>query len=122
MGREPEDSASQPLVGDMRRQTRQISIELPPDLDAIYSNFAVITHTASEFVIDFATVLPNAPKGKVHARIVTTPTSAKALLRALAENLNKYEAQHGEVRAAPAADGLAAQLFGRVSPPPSEPS
>jgi hypothetical protein len=100
-----------------KRRPRQISIELPPDLDAVYSNFAVITHTASEIVIDFASVLPNAPKGKIHARIVTTPTSAKAMLRALRENLAKYEQQYGEVREPGADDGLAAQFFGRVSPP-----
>jgi hypothetical protein len=108
-------------MSDKRRQARHISIELPPDLDAIYSNFAVITHTASEIVLDFASVLPNAPKGKIHARIVTTPTSARALLRALSENLNKYEQQYGEIREAGGDDGLASQFFGKVTPPPGEP-
>ena len=109
-------------MSEMHRQGRQISIELPSDLDAVYSNFAVITHTASEFVVDFACVLPNTPKGKVHARIVTTPTSARALLRALGENLKKYEDQYGEIRAAPGDEGLAAQFFGRIAPPPGEPT
>ena len=107
-------------MGDRHRKTRQVSIELPPDLDAIYSNLAVITHTASEIVIDFASVLPNAPKGKIHARIVTTPASAKALLRALGDNLKKYEQLYGEVRDAGTHDGLAAELFGRVTPPPGD--
>jgi hypothetical protein len=118
--KEPDDSAAEAHKSDKRGQTRHISIELPPDLDAVYSNFAVIAHTTSEFVIDFACVLPNAPKGKVYARIVTTPTSAKALLRALGENLKKYESQHGEVRIPPGDDGLAAQFFGRVTPPPDD--
>ena len=101
-----------------RRRTMQVSIEVPSDLDATYANFAVITHTASEIVLDFARVLPNTPKGKVYARIVTTPTNAKLLLRALAENLAKYEAQYGEVRLPAGDDGLAEQFFGQIKPPP----
>jgi hypothetical protein len=100
-----------------RHQKMQVSIEVPPDLDATYSNFAVITHTASEVILDFARVLPNTPKGKVYARIVTTPTNAKLLLRALGENLAKYEAQYGEVRLPSGDDGLAEQFFGQVKPP-----
>jgi len=96
----------------------QVNIEVPPNLDATYANFAVITHTASEIVLDFARVLPNTPKGKVYARIVTTPMNAKLLLRALAENLDKYEAQYGEVRLPTGDRGLAKQFFGHVKPPP----
>jgi hypothetical protein len=100
-----------------KRQTRQINIELPPDIDPTYANFAVITHTPSEIVVDLACVLPNTPTGKVYARVIMTPTSAKALHRALGENLRKYEAQHGEIAAPTGDEGLAGQLFGRVSPP-----
>ena len=60
----------------------QINIELPVDLEATYSNFAIINHSPSEIVIDFARLLPNVPKAKVHARIVMTPLNAKLLLRA----------------------------------------
>jgi len=80
-----------------QRQT-QISIQVPPDLDAIYSNLALITHSASEIIIDFARVLPNTPTAKVYARIINTPLHAKLLLRALSENLEKYEAQFGEIK------------------------
>lgn len=76
----------------------QISIELPADLEAIYSNFAIITHSPSEIVTDFARLLPNVPKAKVYARIVMTPLNAKLLLKALQENLAKYESQFGEIR------------------------
>ena len=76
----------------------QINIELPADLDAIYSNFAIISHSPSEIVIDFARLLPGAPKTKVLTRIILTPLNAKLLLRALQENLNKYEEKFGEVR------------------------
>lgn len=76
----------------------QINIELPGDLEAIYSNFVIITHSPSEIVIDFARLLPNVPKARVHARILMTPLNAKLLLRALQENLAKYEEKFGEVR------------------------
>lgn len=76
----------------------QINIELPADLDAVYSNFAIISHSPSEIVIDFARLLPGAPKTKVLTRIILTPLNAKLLLRALQENLNKYEEKFGEVR------------------------
>ena len=81
----------------------QISIELPADLEAIYSNFAIINHSASETVIDFGCLLPNVPKVKVHARILMTPLNAKLLLKALQDNLSKYEEKHGEVRMPPEA-------------------
>lgn len=82
-------------------QTMQLNVELPADLDIVYSNFAVITHSPSEVVIDFARILPNVPKAKVHARVLMTPINAKLLLNALKENLDKYEAQYGEIKAPP---------------------
>lgn len=100
-----------------QRHTRQINIEVPPDLDAVYANFAVITHTASEIIIDFARVLPNTPTSKVCARIINTPTHAKLLLRALTENLDKYEAQYGEIKLPADGNALAQQLFGGVKTP-----
>jgi len=77
--------------------TTQINIEIPAELEAVYSNFAIINHSPSEIVIDFARLLPNMPKAKVHARILMTPLNAKLVLRALQENLSKYEAKYGEV-------------------------
>jgi hypothetical protein len=79
-------------------QQPQINIELSADLDAIYSNFAIISHSPSEIVVDFARLLPGAPTSKVLARVVMTPLNAKLLLRALQENLARYEASYGEVR------------------------
>ncbi len=79
-------------------QPQQINIELPNDLEATYSNFAIISHSPSEIVIDFARLLPGNPSSKVLARVVLTPLNAKLLLRALQENLSKYEEQFGEVR------------------------
>jgi hypothetical protein len=79
-------------------QRRQINVELPGDLEAVYANFAMITHSTSEIVIDFARVLPNVPKAKVYARVILTPMNAKLLHRALGENLSKFEGQFGEIK------------------------
>lgn len=95
----------------------KINIEVPPDLDATYANFALITHSASEIIIDFARVLPNTPKSKVHARIVTTPMHAKLLLRALKDNLEKYENKFGEIKLPTSGDQLAQQFFSGARPP-----
>jgi len=81
-----------------QRQRTQINIELPGDLEAVYANFALITHSPSEVVVDFARILPNVPKAKVYARIIMTPMNAKLLLRALTDNLSKFEAQFGEIK------------------------
>ena len=98
------------------QQHRQINIQIPPDLDAVYSNLALITHSASEIIMDFARVMPNIPKAKVYARIITTPLHAKLLLRALNENLEKYEAQFGEIKMPDRGDALAQQFFGAARP------
>ena len=76
----------------------QINFELPGDLEAVYSNIAVIMHSPSEIVVDFARVLPGAPNAKVLTRVVMTPLNAKLLLKALQENIGKYEEKFGEVR------------------------
>jgi hypothetical protein len=100
-----------------QRRQMQINIEVPPELEATYANLALITHSASEIIIDFARVLPNSPKAKVYARIITTPMHAKLLLRALGDNLEKYEAQFGEVKLPADGDALAQQFFGTARPP-----
>jgi len=76
----------------------QLNIELSEEVaEGTYSNLAVITHSDSEFVIDFIKMLPGVPKAKVKSRIILTPTHAKRLLRALKENVNKFEAMHGAI-------------------------
>lgn len=89
-----------------------LQIELPPQLDATYSNLVVIQHTPSEFVLDFARVLPNMPTAKVGARIVCTPMHAKLLLHALQQNLDRFEAQFGPIYVPQQGEALANQLFG----------
>jgi hypothetical protein len=75
----------------------QLNVEMPSDLDAVYANIALITHSASEVIIDFGRMLPNMPKTKIHARIILTPMNAKLLHQALGENLDKFEAKFGNI-------------------------
>jgi hypothetical protein len=78
---------------------QQINIELgEKESEGIYSNLAIINHTPSEFVIDFVRFFPGVPKARVHARIVMTPQHAKSLVRALEENVEKYEKSFGEIK------------------------
>ncbi len=89
-----------------------IPLRLPPNLEAVYANFALITHSPAEVVVDFAHLLPGMNQARVCSRVVMSPLSAKLVLRALTENLGKYEAQFGEIRI-PEGATLAGQLFGR---------
>ncbi|MFC1557294.1 DUF3467 domain-containing protein [candidate division KSB1 bacterium] len=76
----------------------QINVELgEKEAEGIYSNLALISHSAAEFVIDFTRVLPGVPKTKVYARIIMTPQHAKSLHRALDDNIKKFEKQFGEI-------------------------
>ena len=81
------------------RRPVRLNVELPADLEAIYSNFALITHSPSEIIVDFARVLPNTPKTRIYARVIMTPINAKLLHKALGENLRKFEEQYGEIKA-----------------------
>jgi hypothetical protein len=79
----------------------QINIDLPEDIaEGIYANLAIITHSRSEFVIDFVKMLPGIPKAKVKSRIILTPQHAKRLARALQDNLKKFESMHGIIKEA----------------------
>lgn len=77
---------------------QQINIELPEDIaEGIYANFAVIAHSNQEFIVDFVRLMPGTPKAKVKSRIILTPQHAKRLVKALAENLKRYEEQFGQI-------------------------
>ncbi len=80
-------------------QPNQLNIELTEEMaEGTYSNLAVITHSNAEFVIDFINVMPGSPKAKVKSRIVLTPQHAKRLLKALSENVKKFEQVHGLIK------------------------
>lgn len=83
----------------MEDQQNQLNIELSEEIaEGIYSNLAIITHSNSEFVLDFVKVMPGVPKAKVKSRILLTPQHAKRLLAALQDNVAKYEAVHGPIK------------------------
>ncbi len=97
---------------------RRMQVKLPAGMNPTYANFAMITNSVSEIVIDFAQVMPQVPEARIQTRILMTPYNAKLLLRALGDHLGRYEAEHGEI-IIPAGTSLANQLF--KSPPPPEP-
>ena len=96
----------------------QVNIELPSNLQATYANFALISHSPSEMILDLAQVLPQQPKARIQARVVMTPLNAKLLYRALGENIGKYEAQFGEIKLPAQGPSLAQQFFDSVPPGP----
>lgn len=77
----------------------QINIELDEKVaEGTYSNLAIINHSVSEFVVDFVNIMPGVPKNKVKSRIILTPQHAKRLLKALGDNIVRFESAHGEIK------------------------
>ncbi|MCP3927639.1 MAG: DUF3467 domain-containing protein [Bacteroidetes bacterium] len=85
-------------MAEEKKGPNQLNIELPEEIaEGVYSNLAIISHSNSEFVVDFIRLMPNVPKAKVKSRIILTPQHAKRLMRALVDNMNKFEKQFGEI-------------------------
>lgn len=85
----------------MENEKNQINIELSAEVaEGIYSNLAIISHSSSEFIIDFIRIMPGIPKAPVKSRIILTPEHAKRLLFALQDNIAKYEQQNGKIKIA----------------------
>ena len=83
---------------DQNTNPNEINIELPEDAaEGIYSNLAIITHSNSEFIVDFIRMMPGVPKAKVKSRIILTPQHAKRLMGALQDNIKKFEDNFGEI-------------------------
>ena len=81
------------------KKTQQINVELDKEVaEGTYANLALIAHSPSEFILDFAKLLPGLPKAKVCSRLVMTPQNAKALLRTLQTNIQRYEENFGEIK------------------------
>ncbi|MGY6648432.1 DUF3467 domain-containing protein [Wenyingzhuangia sp. IMCC45574] len=84
---------------EAKEQEGNINIELSPEMaEGTYSNLAIINHSNSEFVVDFVNIMPGLPKAKVKSRIILTPQHAKRLAQALIDNINRFEAQVGEIK------------------------
>jgi hypothetical protein len=92
------------------------SLEIPPGLDVVYANLARISHSPADIVIDFAHILPGDTKATVKARVLMSPLSAKLLVRALTENIARYESAFGEITI-PTNTSLAENLFRPHQPP-----
>ena len=76
-----------------------LNIELTEEIaEGIYSNLAIINHSPSEFVVDFIQMMPGITKAKVKSRVILTPQHAKRLMKALVDNISKFENQHGEIK------------------------
>jgi ribonuclease BN (tRNA processing enzyme) len=82
-----------------QQSQNQINIEISEEVaEGTYANLAIITHSHAEFVIDFVNVMPGTPKSKVKSRIIFTPQHAKRFMKALIENINRYESTNGGIK------------------------
>lgn len=106
------------MTNQPKAPARQVQVHVPADLDPTYANFAMVTNSASEIVMDFAQVMPRIPRAKVKARVVMTGLNAKLFLRALNDHIVRFESQFGEIQL-PEGPHLADQLFKEI--PPEEP-
>lgn len=97
---------------------KQIRVQIPEDLEPRYVNVAYITHTPSEFLLDFVTMLPGLSNPKVNTRLLFSPLGMKLVQRALNENIKRYEAAFGEIKV-PQGSTLADELFKSAGPPSS---
>lgn len=86
-------------MNNQNNQPNQLNIEITEDVaEGTYANLAIITHSHAEFVIDFVNVMPGAPKSKVKSRIILTPFHAKRFMRAMNENVQKFEDANGTIQ------------------------
>ncbi|MBS4015698.1 MAG: DUF3467 domain-containing protein [Candidatus Latescibacteria bacterium] len=91
---------------EMKPQPQQINVEIgEKEAEGIFSNFVLIAHSPSEFIIDFARLLPGLPKAKVFARILMTPQHTMLLRNALEDNLKKFEERFGKIKLISKEDG-----------------
>ena len=87
------------MAEENNKNSGQLNIELDEKTaEGIYSNLAIINHSNTEFVLDYVTIMPGVPKAKVKSRIILTPQHAKRLLKALNENIQKFESINGKIK------------------------
>jgi hypothetical protein len=97
----------------MDLKPQQVNIEIgEKEAEGIYANLVMIAHSATEIVFDFARIMPGAPKTRVQARIIMTPTHAKLLQKTLEENLKKFEKQFGDIKIFGGAEGMPGKNIG----------
>lgn len=87
------------IMDEQQQVPNQLNIEMSEEVaEGIYANLAIITHSHAEFVVDFVNVMPGMPKSKVKSRIILTPQHAKRLMKAITENIQRYEQANGAIR------------------------
>src|SRR5665647_3283319 len=85
-------------MADEQKQN-QLNIEISEEIsEGVYANLAIITHSHAEFIVDFVNVMPGTPKSKVKSRIILTPTHAKRFMKAMIDNVKKFEAVNGNIQ------------------------
>ena len=86
-------------MNENEKNKQGLQLELPQEVaQGEYANFAIITHSSSDFIVDFARVLPGVPKAQVKSRVILAPEHAKRLLAALQENIMRYEKAYGTIK------------------------
>jgi hypothetical protein len=86
-------------MADQKQPENQLNIEISEEMaEGSYANLAIITHSHAEFVLDFVNVMPGTPKSKVKNRIIMTPFHAKRFMKALIDNVKKFEAANGTIQ------------------------
>jgi Protein of unknown function (DUF3467) len=84
---------------NQNQQPNQLNIEISEEIaEGVYANLAIITHSHAEFVIDFVSVMPGTPKSKVKSRLILTPQHTKRFMKALVENVQRFEAANGKIQ------------------------
>lgn len=84
---------------DQQEPTNQLNIEISEEIaEGQYANLVIITHSHAEFVVDFVNVMPGTPKSKVKSRMILTPQHAKRFMKALTENINRFESVNGKIQ------------------------
>lgn len=87
------------IMNENDKKQQGLQIELSPEkAQGEYANFAIITHSSSEFIVDFARMMPGLQKAQVRSRVILAPEHAKRLLGALQENIGRYERQFGQIK------------------------
>ena len=86
-------------MDNQKEQPNQLNIEISEEMsEGSYANLVIITHSHAEFIVDFVNVMPGTPKSKVKARIILTPQHAKRFMKAINENIQKYESINGPIK------------------------
>lgn len=86
-------------MSDNQQPNSQLNIEISEEMaEGQYANLAIITHSHAEFVIDFVNVMPGTPKSKVKSRIILTPQHAKRFMKAMIDNLGRFETANGKIQ------------------------